>query len=736
MTETVLDLSAPAGPAGDLTSEQRAADQERLVRHLAELSRRRLAGEDVHAEGDSRFFEKFRPSRKLQLGVLPPLPAPDPPEDDEEEGSDGESGQQTGQPAPAAQELRGAPPSMGIDCLVVPAPDGSATLRLQARCSVYIPRYPTVEQQVEHWAVKFDEDGNVVLPEHPGGGKPAADENAAGKPEGDGDKGKKKRRQRQREMTLFSLNERFDLDIGPIEVTIPADSPSGSVDRDKQVQAIIDKELGPVLAEAGTVQRFESGRQTLSPGCVTSQQDFNAEIRLKEGNSRSERPLQPHRASFNVSWRREPDTGRLRLQVTFSNESVAPRRSALRAEHRELDRDMHLFNTEASVATDTGVFASQPFSQAPEDYRFDDLRRVWGHGRNAVVEGQYSDGGLADPGADTPPDVLRTTTWPLFRQRRLIPNPDIELGFAALADEQSSRGRLAEVEAAMAKFAAGWRSELQKPEWQGEAQAARRGACERGLADFKEEMRRYKLGLRAFDEDPRLRRAFFETNLVFERTNARRGIRTWRLFQVVYQVIHLAALRARETDEAAFVAELDTADVLFFPTGGGKTEAYLGLITVAMFYDRLRGKRRGVTCILRFPLRMLSVQQLVRVGMVVWAAEERRREIARRRAADGRRPVPARLLRRQRQHPERARGPALAGATTASPGGPTSSTKRPELATEECVISQCLNPDCPGGEVHLDADFDEVRLRHVCYDLRRAAGRATPMTRSSATCRP
>ena len=49
--------------------------------------------------------------------------------------------------------------------------------------------------------------------------------------------------------------------------------------------------------------------------------------------------------------------------------------------------------------------------------------------------------------------------------------------------------------------------------------------------------------------------------------------------------------------------------MLWFPTGGGKTEAYLGLIVTAIFYDRFRGKDRGVTAWLKFPLRMLSVQQ-------------------------------------------------------------------------------------------------------------------------------
>ena len=70
------------------------------------------------------------------------------------------------------------------------------------------------------------------------------------------------------------------------------------------------------------------------------------------------------------------------------------------------------------------------------------------------------------------------------------------------------------------------------------------------------------------------------------------------------------------------------ADVLWFPTGGGKTEAYLGLISRAALYDRLRGKRFGVTAWLRFPLRMLSVEQLQTGAVkVLWETEQERRQM-------------------------------------------------------------------------------------------------------------
>ena len=113
----------------------------------------------------------------------------------------------------------------------------------------------------------------------------------------------------------------------------------------------------------------------------------------------------------------------------------------------------------------------------------------------------------------------------------------------------------------------------------------------------------------------------------FARANANKPYDSWRLFQLSFMVSELPSLAARRRPSDQHLrAELDYADVLWFPTGGGKTEAYLGLIAVAAFYDRLRGKPRGITAWMRFPLRMLSVQQLDRVLRVLVAAEEVRQK--------------------------------------------------------------------------------------------------------------
>ena len=73
-------------------------------------------------------------------------------------------------------------------------------------------------------------------------------------------------------------------------------------------------------------------------------------------------------------------------------------------------------------------------------------------------------------------------------------------------------------------------------------------------------------------------------------------------------------------DRTISEADIEVANLLYFPTGGGKTEAFLGACVFDMFFDRLRGKNDGITAILKYPLRLLAVQQLDRVLAVVMKA--------------------------------------------------------------------------------------------------------------------
>lgn len=72
----------------------------------------------------------------------------------------------------------------------------------------------------------------------------------------------------------------------------------------------------------------------------------------------------------------------------------------------------------------------------------------------------------------------------------------------------------------------------------------------------------------------------------------------------------------------------EVVDLLYFPTGGGKTEAYLGLMAFVIANRRLRtnesdeyNRDGGVTAILRYTLRLLTTQQRDRITKMILAAE-------------------------------------------------------------------------------------------------------------------
>jgi hypothetical protein len=98
----------------------------------------------------------------------------------------------------------------------------------------------------------------------------------------------------------------------------------------------------------------------------------------------------------------------------------------------------------------------------------------------------------------------------------------------------------------------------------------------------------------------------------------------WRLFQLAFILAHVPTFASRMPEFAdRFDADRDelTASLLYFATGGGKSEAFFGLLVFNVFLDRLRGKHRGVTALVRYPLRLLTLQQARRLMRILTNAE-------------------------------------------------------------------------------------------------------------------
>jgi hypothetical protein len=106
--------------------------------------------------------------------------------------------------------------------------------------------------------------------------------------------------------------------------------------------------------------------------------------------------------------------------------------------------------------------------------------------------------------------------------------------------------------------------------------------------------------------------------------------RTWRVFQVAFVLLNLPSITRLDHPDRSHATEAVT-DLLWFATGGGKTEAYLGLTAYVLALRRLQGEiegrsgDHGVAVLMRYTLRLLTLQQFQRAAALLCACEVIRR---------------------------------------------------------------------------------------------------------------
>lgn len=459
-------------------------------------------------------------------------------------------------------------------------PDCPSSLHLEGRFNVFLPQAPTVET-LRRQATRYEEpslrsfDWAALTPEQ------------------------------------LALLRTLSIKYRPVylrrTVEFSADIPVGSLSIDNAHHGIspateaIRKALSEIASEAA-----QASPLLARDGATRIPDEIPGEVLLDAASLSRElakfsTPVMP---SWQIevevlyrAWRR-PGSPALLVEVLLANRT--PTDAAIKLAKSGVE--CHLFSPELSIAIDHA--SALPFNLKAiqeKDYRNDPT--VFASGVNCDLEEREFGKEL----------VVWTDTLPVFRQHRLESTRLAEYPTGAPTFEQLDEApleHLRRVAKAMHRYADWWESAYDDLVAKGQVPQGVNREFLAAAADFRQDLERFESAVRLISEPGRtdLLLAFRLTNRSLA-AQQRPSLRGWRLFQLVFLVSSLTEFLHRESPGGSVYP---APSVLAFPTGGGKTEAYLGLILTHAFWDRLRGKSFGLTAWCKFPLRLLGMQQLSR----------------------------------------------------------------------------------------------------------------------------
>jgi ssDNA-binding Zn-finger/Zn-ribbon topoisomerase 1 len=267
------------------------------------------------------------------------------------------------------------------------------------------------------------------------------------------------------------------------------------------------------------------------------------------------------------------------------------------------DIENSVFETTLAVSPKNFKFSDYILDYLKDDYKYDGNIHAAGINCSTVMEGS----------------TVRIEHMPIYIQKKFKSKNPVDPNFKELSENPIPLllALYAEMETAVAD-----RESEYKQRQNLTPEGRRRFRDE--IDQFIIETRRFSDGINALKETKEAMEAFSLMNKAFAQSS--KGFSSWHLFQIVFIVMEIPDILASSGYGSS--ETVDDVDLIYFPTGGGKTEAYLGLVVFTIFFDRLRGKLDGVSAITRFPLRLLSLQQLQRIADIFAKAEILRRSHA------------------------------------------------------------------------------------------------------------
>jgi hypothetical protein len=406
------------------------------------------------------------------------------------------------------------------------------------------------------------------------------------------------RTQEQEEKTspILALWTREDLQ--PLDVVIDL---ADLQDSGRLQQSLATRCAQALLAHTGQASDLYPGSRPLAiPQTAFTPEGYaqwTTEIQAKQA-ARMRYDWEPCLDIRTVAFPADPDCVRLSLRLI--------NRTPWRTSAQTAFFDPNLYTVRVHVRLPGAAHAMMEFADLPRSYRYD--RTIAAVGINADVDVQVS--------GDVYLFTTRTIPWK--RVDRLEPReiPGAAPLFQALRTDPLPL--LQRIARDMQAYDQGvWQARIDTL-----ADAQREEAIHDRTTFQRDEVAAFACGLALLENPayPLVYQAFVLMNEVMELVGAGKYDR-WRLFQIVFIVLQLPRLAARQYPELAGGQEDEDVDILWFAAGGGKTEAFLGLLVWQLFFDRLRGKMIGVTALVRFPLRLLTFQQLQRLARVLAQAE-------------------------------------------------------------------------------------------------------------------